>query len=139
MTKPMLAHLDGPATSERFSEIQSVYAAAFPASSLDDHLLRTSRQMASPGFETVIAQADDGRIVGFVYGLPLAANGDWWNGLAPDPGQGFTTETGARTFAVIDLAVLPGHRGKGLGRQLMDELLRGRPGSRWRARNVGRI
>jgi ribosomal protein S18 acetylase RimI-like enzyme len=130
MTEPTLAHLDGHATLERFAEIQTVYSAAFPRNSLEDHAWRTSRQAASPGFEAVIALTEDGQIIGFAYGLPLAADSSWWNGLTPDPGQGFTTETGARTFAVIDLAVLPVHRGRGLGRRLMDELLRGRPEER---------
>jgi ribosomal protein S18 acetylase RimI-like enzyme len=130
MTEPTLAHLDGHAILERFAEIRTVYAAAFPHNSLEDHRWRTSRQAASPGFEAVVAQAGDGEIIGFAYGLPLAADSSWWNGLTPDPGEGFTTETGARTFAVIDLAVLPDHRGRGLGRRLMDELLRGRPEER---------
>lgn len=39
-------------------------------------------------------------------------------------------ETGTRTFAVIDLAVLPAHRGHGLARRLLDALLRDRPEQR---------
>lgn len=87
------------------------------------------RQAASPGFEAVTARLDT-RLIGFVYGLPLAADSGWWNGLTPDPGDDWTTETGTRTFAVIDLAVLPGQRVAGLGRRLMGELLRGRPEER---------
>lgn len=124
-----LIRLDGRGTLDRFEEIQQVYAEAFPSYDLDDYRWRISRQMSSAGFETVIAEGVD-QIVGFVYGLPLTADTGWWNGLTPDPDPGWTTETGTRTFAVIDLAVLPGHRGHGLGRRLMDELLRGRPEER---------
>jgi ribosomal protein S18 acetylase RimI-like enzyme len=65
-----------------------------------------------------------------VYGLPLVAN-SWWDELEPPPAESsFTDENGRRTFVVIDLAVLPSHRRQGLGRRLVDELLRGRPEER---------
>jgi ribosomal protein S18 acetylase RimI-like enzyme len=129
MDEPELVHLDGHGTLENFKEIQRVYAEAFPAYDLDDHRWRTSRQAEASGFATVIAQLS-GRFLGFVYGLPLRSDTSWWDGLQPPPENGFTTETGSRTFAVIDLAVLPAHHGHGLGRRLMDELLRARPEER---------
>jgi ribosomal protein S18 acetylase RimI-like enzyme len=124
-----LRHLDGAGTLGRFAAIQQVYAVAFPASDLDDHRWRTTRQAGRPGFEAVLAQ-DDGVLAGFAYGLPLDERTGWWDGLRPPPEQGFTTETGRRTFAVIDLAVLPSHRGRGLGRRLLDDLLAARPEER---------
>ncbi len=120
-----LEHLDGAQTRERLAEIQEVYAAAFPHYDLDDHRRRTILQTESNRFQTVTARAD-GVLIGFAYGLPLSPPSTWWNGLEPSPPDGFTTETGDRTFAVIDLAVLPTHRGQGLGRRLMDELLKSR-------------
>jgi ribosomal protein S18 acetylase RimI-like enzyme len=120
-----LIRLDGPGTLDRFEEIQQVYAEAFPSYDLDDHRWRTTRQAESPGFETVIAQVDR-RIIGFVYGLPLTPNTRWWDGLTPPRDAAFTAESGTRTFAVIDLAVLPDHRGRGLARRLMQGLLQNR-------------
>jgi GNAT superfamily N-acetyltransferase len=124
MGRVELDTLDGPATRAQLEEIQQVYAAAFPDYDLGDHQQRTLRQAESPGFTTVTARVR-GELAGFANGLPLRSPA-WWDGLEPPPDAGFTTETGTRTFAVIDLAVLPSQRGQGLGRRLMDELLQGR-------------
>ncbi|QFG22355.1 GNAT family N-acetyltransferase [Actinomadura sp. WMMB 499] len=120
-----LAHLTGTEAQQRLGEIEPLYAEAFPESDLDDYRWRMRRQMASPGFEAVTAR-QAAALTGFVYGLPLPAGTTWWDGLEPAAPAGFTTETGARTFAVIDLAVRRTHRGRGLGRRLLDELLAGR-------------
>ncbi|MFI0353429.1 GNAT family N-acetyltransferase [Actinomadura sp. 9N407] len=120
-----LEHLDGAGTRDRLGEIETVYAEAFPRSDLGDWRARTGRQITFSGFEAVTARLD-GALAGFVYGLPLSARSSWWEGLEPVPPPDFITETGARTFAVIDLAVRPVHRGQGMGRRLLDELLAGR-------------
>jgi ribosomal protein S18 acetylase RimI-like enzyme len=120
-----LEHLDGAGTIQKLGEIQTVYAAAFPEYDLGDHEYRTRRQATSPGFEAVLAWDDD-VLAGIVYGLPLAAWSTWWTDIDPPKPADFTTETGTRTLAVIDLAVLPSHRGQGVAHRLMDELLAGR-------------
>lgn len=118
--------LDGLATLQLFDEIQQVYAEAFPSYDLDDHRYRTTRQAESRGFGALIARDAHGRIVGFIYGFPLTSSSTWWEGMRPSPKPGFTVETGSRTCAVIDLAVLPACRGRGLARRLMAEFLNGR-------------
>lgn len=117
--------MDGAETIDRLAAIQTVYAAAFPDYDLGDHEYRTTRQAASPGFETVLAWDGD-VLAGMVYGLPLSAQSTWWEDIDPPRPADFTTESGTRTLAVIDLAVLPSHRGRGLAHRLMDELLTGR-------------
>jgi ribosomal protein S18 acetylase RimI-like enzyme len=129
MSDVELARLDGSQALEVFAEIQAVYHEAFPEYDLGDHRARTTRQAQSAGFVAITAR-DQGALVGFAYGLPLAATTGWWRGLDPAGPDGFQVETGSRTLAVIDLAVLPSHRGQGLGRRLMDELLASRPEER---------
>jgi len=129
MTDVELTHLDGVKTLEILDEIQTVYHAAFPDYDLGDHRWRTTRQAQSPGFRTIIARREE-MLVGFVYGLPLSVGTGWWNGLEPKMPAGFVEENGSRTLAVIDLAVLPSERGKGLGRRLMSELLSSGPQER---------
>lgn len=87
---------------------------------LDGHL-------GGPAFELVTAHApDDGRLVGYIYGFALPERARWWQGmLTPVPPEAIT-ETGKRTFAVCELMVLPSWQGRGIGRALHDELLRGR-------------
>ncbi|MEV6987424.1 GNAT family N-acetyltransferase [Sphaerisporangium sp. NPDC051017] len=77
-----------------------------------------------PGFRLVTARAGQEH-VGFGYGYLLPAGSSWWEGLARPVEEGFATETGTRTFVVIDYGVLPGRRGRGTGRAIMWELLVG--------------
>lgn len=124
-----IKHIDSTVTRAQLGEIESVYAEAFPAYDLDDYRARMDRLLARPGFDAVTAR-DGTDLVGFVYGAALPASSSWWDGLEPDPPARFTEETGRRTFAVIDLAVRPSHRGKGLARRLVDALLARRPEQR---------
>lgn len=125
MTEIAFHRLDGPGLLERFAAIQRAYAVVFPGDDLGDHRWRTTNQAARPGFEAVLAMDGD-TLAGFAYGLPLGRQTGWWDGLQPPPEDGFTAETGARTFAVIDLGVLPEYRRRGLGRRLLTELLAAR-------------
>ena len=113
--------------------------------------------LRSPGFEIVIAYAD-GRPIGQAFGYALPATSRWWTGLTGDDlPDGFTTETGSRTFAFNELMVLPEWQGRHIAHALHDELLRGRAEERatilvrednvpartayfrWRWRKVGKL
>jgi GNAT superfamily N-acetyltransferase len=82
--------------------------------------------LRSPGFEIVIAYAD-GQPIGQAFGYALPATSRWWTGLTGDAlPEGFTTESGSRTFAFNELMVLPEWQGQHIAHALHDELLRGR-------------
>jgi ribosomal protein S18 acetylase RimI-like enzyme len=81
--------------------------------------------MAAPGWEAVVAEQGDERI-GFAYGLTLRTDTSWWDGLTTGVPEGFTDETGRRTFAFSELMVRDAWRGRGVAHALHDELLAGR-------------
>jgi GNAT superfamily N-acetyltransferase len=121
-------HLTAAEANARILEFKAVYAAVFSqppyneGPEMHDRLIEWVRdESGQPGFDFVEA-IDDGRVVGFAYGHARPA-GEWWRGAdQPAPAE---VKLGP-TFAVMEWAVLPEHRGQGIGRVLMDELLAGR-------------
>lgn len=90
---------------------------------------RVRGYIQSPGF-TLVAAYDDKIAIGFAFGYALPANARWWHGLTTPTPDGFTTETGSRTFALNELMVTPDYQGQGIAHALHDELLRNRPEER---------
>lgn len=86
---------------------------------------RIRAYLRAPGFEIVVAHID-GTPVGQAFGYALPATSRWWTGLTTPVPDGFTTETGTRTFAFNELMVLPEWQGKGVAHALHDDLLNGR-------------
>jgi GNAT superfamily N-acetyltransferase len=74
------------------------------------------------GFACVIGYAR-GEPVGYAYGAPLGADTGWWDGVTPPLSEAFTSETGARTFALSELMVRTAWRGTGAARRIHDALL----------------
>lgn len=82
------------------------------------------RRAQAPNFRLVIAREHAGA-VGFAMGHDLAAGTTWWDGaLTPLPPE-VTSEYDGRTFAVIELAVLPDYRRQGYAHALHAHLLAG--------------
>jgi GNAT superfamily N-acetyltransferase len=90
---------------------------------VDDFARSWPARVAAPGFRLVTAAAD-GRLVGFAFGHELTAGTRWWSG-ALEPLEVGTDERPGRTFAVIELAVVAGHRRRGIGGRLHEQLLEG--------------
>jgi GNAT superfamily N-acetyltransferase len=92
-----------------------------PIFARSEFLRRTAAQAQSPGFTLITAEGDDG-LVGFSLGLSFGTN--WWRGeFTPPPDE----LAGATRFAVIELLVRQRFRGVGTGRDLLNDLLSGRP------------
>lgn len=123
----------GPAETEQLldSVIVPLYEAIYadelsnPFYSTERFTERVRGYLRAPGFEIVIVYAD-GKPVGQAFGYALPQTSRWWDGLTTPVPDGFTTETGTRTFALNELMVLPEWQGKGVGQRLHDELLSGR-------------
>jgi GNAT superfamily N-acetyltransferase len=86
-------------------------------------------QRRQPGFALAEAR-HGGYLVGFAFGVPLRPATSFWRDLtAPLPAE-ITTERPGRTFALAELAVRAPWRRQGIGRDLHDLVLTGRPEER---------
>jgi GNAT superfamily N-acetyltransferase len=93
-----------------------------PFYSSDRFAERVRGYMRAPGFELVAALADN-QAIGQAFGYTLQPGARWWSGLATAVQDGFTEETGRRTFALNELMVDPRWQRRGIARALHDELL----------------
>jgi GNAT superfamily N-acetyltransferase len=86
-------------------------------------------QRRQPGF--VLAEArNGGYLVGYAAGMPLRPSTSWWRELTTPLPDEVTAEHPGRTFAVVDLLVRASWRRQGIGRDLHDLILDGRPEER---------
>jgi GNAT superfamily N-acetyltransferase len=77
------------------------------------------RHLALPGARAFGAHSGDGRLVGFVYGLPNDRT-HWWSSVV----QPYLRRTGNDhwlddSFVITELHVLPAFQGRGIGRRLI--------------------
>jgi ribosomal protein S18 acetylase RimI-like enzyme len=111
------------------ADLRGVYAAVFSEPPYHEGPAMADRfagwladESRLPGFR-LVASYDGGQLVGFAYGYTKAP-GDWWRHADRPPVE---TIGAAEKFAVMEWAVLPSRRGKGIGRRLLEALLAGRP------------
>jgi GNAT superfamily N-acetyltransferase len=78
-----------------------------------------------PGFSLAAAR-HGGYLVGYACGMPLRPSTSWWKDLTTPLSAADVTEHPGRTFALTELLVRASWRRQGIGRSLVDLLLRDR-------------
>lgn len=123
------SHHDGSSTPAIIDTIVApVYEASHidivnnPFYSVDRFIERVRGYIRAPGFGLAVAYIDR-KPVGQAFGYALPPAARWWGGLTTSVPEGFTDETGVRTFALNELMVVPEWQGQGVAHALHDELL----------------
>src|SRR4051812_33077280 len=65
---------------------------------------RATAALSAINYLLVTAHAD-GQLIGFVFGYSLRPERGWWEGLTPEPPEGFSVETGTRTVVLAEIEV----------------------------------
>ena len=136
MTGPGLTFrlLDGGQAAARAEEFQALHAEVYAdppyrQAGGDEYPRRLAIERRQPGF--VLAEArNGGYLVGYATGMPLRPSTSWWRELTAPLPDDVTAEHPGRTFAVTDLLVRASWRRQGIGRELHDLILAGRPEER---------
>ncbi|MEU4198021.1 GNAT family N-acetyltransferase [Kribbella sp. NPDC026611] len=82
------------------------------------------RHAARDGYRLAIA-ADEGRVVGFSWGY-VGQRGQYWSDLVCKAlPRELADEWVGNHFEIVELAILPSHRQRGLGQALHDRILEG--------------
>jgi GNAT superfamily N-acetyltransferase len=85
---------------------------------IEHYVVHTRR----PGMRLVLA-TNAHEVIGFTYGFLLPSDTGWWTNLDRPLPEEWTRETGARTWAVIELAVRKQWRRRGIAAALHAALL----------------
>ena len=126
--------LDGRQATAHAEEFHALHAEVYadpPYRQADDeeYPRRFAVQRRQPGF--VLAEArNGGYLVGYAAGMPLRPSTSWWRELTTTLPDEVTAEHPGRTFALVDLLVRASWRRQGIGRDLHDLILAGRPEER---------
>ena len=127
--------LDGTQAAAHADELQELHASVYadpPYGRTPDAALFAERfrvQRRQPGF--VLAEARHGEfLVGYGCGMPLRPSTSWWRELTTPLPAEVTEEHPGRTFALADLLVRASWRRQGIGAELHDLILDGRPEER---------
>jgi ribosomal protein S18 acetylase RimI-like enzyme len=121
--------LDGAAAAERAADLLALTAEVYGRGDDPDAARRAGVRWRQPGFALAEAR-HGGYLVGYGSGMPLRPSTSWWRGLTAPLPAALTAEHPGRTFALTELLVRASWRRQGIGRELHDLLLAGRPEER---------
>jgi ribosomal protein S18 acetylase RimI-like enzyme len=121
--------LDGISAGEREAELLALTGDVY-GNAGDPAVARRARVWRrQPGFALAEAR-HGGYLVGYASGMPLRPSTSWWRGLTMPLPEEVTAEHPGRTFAMTELLVRASWRRQGIGRELHELLLVGRPEER---------
>lgn len=124
-----LTHHTSDEATKLMDELCDVYADAYGAVPGEDTRKKSSAfrdraTAAQQGASYSLVTAHVGeQLVGFAFGYSLRPERGWWDGLSPEPPEGFTEETGSRTVVLSEIEVRRAWQGKGVGRTVHDAFL----------------
>jgi ribosomal protein S18 acetylase RimI-like enzyme len=121
--------LDGAAAGEHEEDLRALTDEVY-GNARDPETVRRARvRRRQPGFALAEAR-HGGYLVGYASGMPLRTATSWWRGLTTPLPDEVTAEHPGRTFALTELLVRASWRRQGIGRDLHELLLAGRPEER---------
>jgi GNAT superfamily N-acetyltransferase len=116
----------------RLPDVISVYKAAFlddheadPVHAARDRAVHARRHTERRDLRAVAALTPNDRLVGITYGVP-GQPGQWWHDVVTDALDApAAADWLGDCLEIVELHVLPSYQGRGIGRALLRELLRG--------------
>jgi GNAT superfamily N-acetyltransferase len=121
--------LDGLAAGEGGNDLLALAGEVYGNAGDPEAARRARVRRRQPGFALAEAR-HGGYLVGYASGMPLRPSTSWWRGLTTPLPDEVTAEHPGRTFAVTELLVRASWRRQGIGRELHELLLTGRPEER---------
>lgn len=121
---PALSRWDRAALAAAADDVLAVYAAAMEVPLATAHSRRgiLLSHLDREGLRAVAAH-DGAQLVGFAYGY-VGRPGQWWHDqVAAALPRELAAVWLRHAFEVCELHVLPSHQGRGVGRDLLDDLL----------------
>jgi ribosomal protein S18 acetylase RimI-like enzyme len=119
-------------TDVTWSTIVSLWESTYGGVMREDPFFTTERFLqrmhgyaAAPGFSMAVGYCAS-RPVGMACGYALPPRARWWADLVTEVPEGFTEETGSRTFAINEIIVHPNFPGRRYATILHDFLLESR-------------
>ena len=135
-----IVQLDGRDAKSAHGDVVDIYRATFTQPPFNDSEREVgwfAQEFASdvelPDFRCIAARAD-GRLVGFAYGFRTFEGepwNDWYGEVLQAVGPAAADRWVRGQFAIGWFALLPEHRGQGLGRRLHGKLIASAPPTRW--------